>query len=74
MFQWFKDQWTDYKNSMSLLHKSAYIEANQRPKRYYREGDVAPDSLLNRPPGSGPIGAMIAVDPETKIITKIFFP
>lgn len=43
-------------------------------KRYYVEGDVAPDSLINRPPGSGPIGAMVAIDPETKRITKIFFP
>ena len=43
-------------------------------KRYYVEGDIAPDSLLNRPPGSGPIGAMISIDPETTRIIKIFHP
>ena len=42
-------------------------------RRFY-EGDVAPDSLLNRPPGSPPIGAMVSIDPDTGRINKIFFP
>lgn len=54
------------------LRESSYRDF--KAKRYYYEGDVAPDSLLNRKPGDPPIGAMIAVDPETKIITKIFIP
>jgi hypothetical protein len=74
MIQWIKDQIADFKNSARLLHESAYIERDKKPKRYYFEGDVAPDSLLNRDPNGPGIGAMIAVDPETKIITKIFFP
>ncbi len=43
-------------------------------KRHYFVGDVAPDSLLNRRPGSPPLGAFICVDPETKRITRIWAP
>ncbi len=38
-----------------------------------RVGDVAPDSLLNREPGTN-IGAFISIDPDTKIIKEIFIP
>lgn len=38
-----------------------------------RVGDVAPDSLLNREPGTN-IGAFVSIDPDTKIITAIFIP
>lgn len=55
----------------SFRHSSLY---EPKTKRYYYEGDVAPDSLLNRDPNGPGIGAMVAIDPETKIITKIFFP
>lgn len=44
-----------------------------KPKRYYGVGDVAPDSLLNREPGTN-IGAFIRIEPETKIIKEIFIP
>lgn len=44
-----------------------------RPKRYYHIGDIAPDSLLNREPGTN-IGAFVSVDPETRRITNIFAP
>jgi hypothetical protein len=43
-------------------------------KRLYYEGDIAPESLINRPPGSPPIGAMVSVDPATGRINKIFIP
>jgi hypothetical protein len=46
----------------------------RKPKRYYRVGDLAPDSLLNHKAGDGNLGAMISVDPLTKRITAIFIP
>lgn len=53
------------------INHSSYLDP--KTQRHFYEGGVAPDSLLNRKPGDPPLGAMIAVDPETKIITKIFF-
>lgn len=47
------------------------VLAQPRPKRYYGVGDLAPDSLMNRPDDAGPIGAFISVDPETRRITAI---
>lgn len=52
------------------LSRSAYVSNGKR----YHVGDVAPQSLLDHKPEDGPLGAMISVDPETKIIKAIFFP
>lgn len=52
--------------------REACITSRTTRKHYY-VGDIAPDSLLNREPGTI-IGAFVAVDPETKRITAIFSP
>lgn len=51
-----------------------FFRRKPRTKRYYRVGDIAPDSLLNHKEGDGNLGAMISIDPKTKRITAIFTP
>lgn len=53
-----------------MNEKSVFLKGE---KRYLFVGDKAPDSLINRKPGTN-IGAMISIDPETHIITAIFIP
>lgn len=46
----------------------------RRAWRYYRVGDIAPDSLMNRAPGSPNIGAFVSVNPTSRRIEAIFVP
>lgn len=54
------------------LHEKSLFD--KKEKRFYYVGDVAPDSLLNRKPTDGPLGAFIVINPETKVIERIWTP